>query len=234
MSRTQAKINNNGVKAILAPFRWLLVQFVFFFVGAGTLRVSRAWIYFSIAFVFTVLSTMIMWRYIPEVANERGSFKKDTKAWDKVLLSIFILTSITIMPLVSGLDVERYKWSSLDSAFSIMAMVVYAVAVLLNHWAMIENRHFEGTARIQKDRNHTVITTGPYRIIRHPGYFAMILSTISIPVIIGSRYGLIPAALIVIIVVIRTDLEDRLLKKELNGYTEYSKKVRYRLFPGIW
>jgi len=99
---------------------------------------------------------------------------------------------------------------------------------------MLVNRYFEASVRIQRDRGHRVITTGPYRIVRHPGYVGAILWGISTPLIIGSVYGLIPGSVAGIVRIIRTSLEDKLLCKELKGYVEYTKRVRYRLLPELW
>jgi protein-S-isoprenylcysteine O-methyltransferase Ste14 len=228
------KLNSSGKKAIIAPFRWLLVQGLFFFISAGSLNIKKAWFYFIPAFIISCLSATIMWRLIPELANQRGEFKKDTKKWDKILVSAFLLISITALPAVSGLDVGRYKWSHLSFNTTIIGVVIYCASVLLNHWAMLVNRHFEGTVRIQKDREHKVIAKGPYRFVRHPGYVAMILTTVSFPLIVGSLYGLYPASLVISIIIIRTAMEDATLQKELDGYKEYAAKTRFRLLPGIW
>jgi protein-S-isoprenylcysteine O-methyltransferase Ste14 len=99
---------------------------------------------------------------------------------------------------------------------------------------MIENPHFEPTVRIQEERSHRVITTGPYEFVRHPGYLGGILWALSIPFMIGSILAFIPAGVYVLLMIIRTWLEDRTLQKELNGYLEYTKRTRHRLFPGIW
>ena len=99
---------------------------------------------------------------------------------------------------------------------------------------MVVNRHFETTVRIQKDRDHKVISNGPYEIVRHPGYLGGILFALSIPLIVGSLFALIPAGIYVILFMIRTSLEDKTLQKELDGYQEYAKKVKTKMFPGIW
>jgi protein-S-isoprenylcysteine O-methyltransferase Ste14 len=101
-------------------------------------------------------------------------------------------------------------------------------------WAPLVNRHLETYIRIQKDREHNVCDKGPYRYIRHPAYSGLILLFISIPVSLGSWLGLIPALVAVVLVSIRTFLEDTILKKELPGYIEYSNYVRYRLIPRVW
>ena len=99
---------------------------------------------------------------------------------------------------------------------------------------MINNKYFEPTVRIQKEKYHKVITSGPYRIIRHPGYLSGILFAISIPLLIGSIFSFIGVGMYIIIIIIRTWLEDNTLQKELEGYEEYTRQVRYRLLPGIW
>ena len=115
-----------------------------------------------------------------------------------------------------------------------MGLVSLVVSSVLTTWAMIENPYFEPTVRIQDDRDHYVVTTGPYAIIRHPGYLSGMLWVASIPPILGSLYAFLPVALYTILMSLRTYLEDRTLQKELPGYAEYAERVRYRLFPGIW
>jgi protein-S-isoprenylcysteine O-methyltransferase Ste14 len=118
--------------------------------------------------------------------------------------------------------------------FAVFGIILVIAAQCFMLWAMAVNTHFEATVRIQDDRNHQVCTTGPYRFIRHPGYVAFILSTLAAPFILGSWWSLVPAGMIAVLVVIRTALEDRTLQQELAGYTEYTKKTRYRLVPFVW
>jgi protein-S-isoprenylcysteine O-methyltransferase Ste14 len=98
----------------------------------------------------------------------------------------------------------------------------------------VTNRFFSSVVRIQKDRGHAVVDSGPYEFIRHPGYSGAILYYIALPLALGSFWGLIPAGLTVITTIIRTALEDRMLQNELEGYIGYAKRVRYRLLPGLW
>ena len=135
---------------------------------------------------------------------------------------------------IIGLDVGRFKWSSLSINFFIIGIILYLIAAFLSNWTVIINPYFEPTMRIQKERDHHVITTGPYRIVRHPGYLASIIFPIAISFIIGSMIGLIPAAIILLLIIIRTILEDRTLITELDGYSEYAKKTKYKLFPQVW
>ena len=96
------------------------------------------------------------------------------------------------------------------------------------------NRFFSGTVRIQTERGHRVVTGGPYRFVRHPGYLGGVISYLAMPLILGSAWAYIPAAVGMAVTAIRAALEDRTLKKELPGYLEYTQATRYRLIPGIW
>ena len=132
------------------------------------------------------------------------------------------------------MDVGRYGWSSLGVQYAVLGLIMMVVSSVLINWAMIENPHFEPTVRIQEDREHRVVSTGPYGIVRHPGYISGILWMSSIPLMIGSFYTFVPVALYSALMILRTYLEDRTLQVELAGYAEYAEKVRYRLLPGVW
>jgi protein-S-isoprenylcysteine O-methyltransferase Ste14 len=101
-------------------------------------------------------------------------------------------------------------------------------------WAESVNRFFEPTVRIQTDRGHRVIDTGPYALARHPGYVAACLLCLGMPLSLGSFWALIPAVLSCLLLVVRTVMGDRTLRDELTGYEEYTQRVRYRLIPGVW
>jgi protein-S-isoprenylcysteine O-methyltransferase Ste14 len=113
-------------------------------------------------------------------------------------------------------------------------MLIALPSFLFALWAMVVNTHFEATVRIQEEREHQVCSSGPYEIVRHPGYVSMILLAFANPLILGSRWAFAPAGLIVLLVLARTALEDRTLQDELLGYKEYAASTRYRLLPGVW
>jgi protein-S-isoprenylcysteine O-methyltransferase Ste14 len=136
---------------------------------------------------------------------------------------------------LAGLDVGRYHWSdTIPMAARIAGLVGLAVALALVRWAQNVNRFFSTAVRIQSERGHHVITTGPYRFVRHPGYVAFILGTLSSGFALGSWLALLLTALMVPRFVRRAVVEDRMLRRELEGYAEYAGKVRYRLVPGVW
>jgi len=225
----------SAIKQFLVACLMLVIQMAVFFISAGDFNVPRLWIYFSAAFAHYSVSTALLYRLNPELLVQRLKRKREgSKLWDEILMRVSNLTVILIIPAIAGWDLGRFHWSNLDISFALVGLGSLIISTVLINWAMIVNPHFEPTVRIQRDRYHKVITTGPYKVVRHPGYLAGILFALSIPLIIGSVLTLIPVGGYVLLMMIRTLLEDRTLNEELNGYSEYAKRVRHRLFPGIW
>ena len=137
--------------------------------------------------------------------------------------------------IVSVLDGGRFRWEPrVSTLIVVVAALVYIIGQIIVLWAKKVNRFFSSVVRIQKDRGQTVCKDGPYRFVRHPGYLGGLLFTIATPLVLGSWWGLIPVAITLVLVFIRTYLEDKTLQSELEGYTDYSNETRYRLLPGIW
>jgi protein-S-isoprenylcysteine O-methyltransferase Ste14 len=184
--------------------------------------------------VYVSVSIPILYRFNPELIYQRAhGSRHGTKLWDKFLMPIIVVLPYFQLAVI-GLDVGRFRWSTLGADFAVIGVLLYVFASVLMNWAVITNRYFEPTVRIQKERDHQVVTAGPYKIIRHPGYLAGIIFPVSITFIIGSVFGLMPAGISAVLITVRTALEDRTLQKELSGYSEYAKRVRYRLLPGVW
>jgi protein-S-isoprenylcysteine O-methyltransferase Ste14 len=136
--------------------------------------------------------------------------------------------------IVAGLD-HRFGWSpEFPLWLIVLGLILIALGYAFGVWAFVENRFFSSTVRIQTDRGHVVCDSGPYRIVRHPGYAGNILPLLGIVLALGSVWTLIPAAVALIIAVIRTTLEDQTLQEELPGYRDYARRVHYRLLPGIF
>ncbi len=212
----------------------LLLIMALFFLSAGRLDLSRAWIFFGLYFVSLFFNMILFLKFNPEVISSRSEMiRGDMKWWDR-LFGVFYTMFLFIMFIVCGLDVGRFQLSSPGMEFLAVGLVFFFVGWVFVAWAMVENKFFETTVRVQKERNHRVVSTGPYAIVRHPGYTGMILFYGCTPFIIGSLYGLIPALLLAVAFVFRTYFEDRMLYEELPGYKEYTKKVKYRLVPFIW
>ncbi len=195
----------------------------------------QGWVYAAVNILSFVVSRLILARVHPDLIRERARFMdaQDTKPWDKVLAPMLALGPVLTV-VVAGLD-RLYGWSSASPVWvNLTALVVMLIGYAFSSWALIVNRFFSGTVRIQTERGHHVVTDGPYRIIRHPGYAGGLLGFVVIPLLLDSVWAFIPAVLLTIVVIIRTVLEDKTLQAELPGYAEYAKKTRYRLIPGVW
>lgn len=228
------ELTKSGVIYLVRIYSQLLLMAAAFFIAAGNLFIGRAWIYFGfLALVYTV-SSLIFIKFNPELLNERAKERDNTKSWDKLLLSLYLLIGFFGINLVAGLDVGRFHWSGLAMGYMIPGTIIYLVSAALGAWAMVTNKYFEATVRIQEDRDHQVVRDGPYRIVRHPGYLAILLGIAAIPLMIGSLYAFYCSAAVFIIMITRTALEDGALRQELKGYSDYAQKVRYRLIPYIW
>jgi protein-S-isoprenylcysteine O-methyltransferase Ste14 len=206
------------------------------FLAAGKLDWWEGWAYVIQAFIVLIFSRTILIRKNPDLAQERAAAgkKEDVKPWDRILMPLMSIYLPVIAWIVSGLD-ERFGWSpDLPDGIQLIALFLIFAGSMLGTWAMIANRFFSSHVRIQTERGHTVVSGGPYRFARHPGYAGAVLSWLASPVFFSSTWAAIPAVLAIIVVVTRTALEDRTLKAELPGYRDYAQIVRYRLVPGIW
>jgi protein-S-isoprenylcysteine O-methyltransferase Ste14 len=226
-------LNCPGIRGVIVQSILIVIGFVILFISAGTLAWINAWVYVAIVSIYWVISTVVLARLNPGMLNERGSVvKKGTKGFDKVWVAIYpVLTFGNLV--VIGFDAVRFQWSFMPFWLAILGIVIMILA-FISTWAMAVNKFFEWTVRIQHDRQQYVCTSGPYRIMRHPGYAGLILSLLAYPFILGSWWGFVLSGILTIIIVIRTALEDRTLQNEMPGYREYAKQVKYRLIPLVW
>lgn len=212
---------------VLVPFLPLLISRQWDWV--------EAWIYAFIGIFGFAISRVLAARRHPDLLAERARFLQhdDTKSWDKVLSPLVGLGGAMI-PLVAGLD-ALYDWSpSFSLPLKILAMILLLAGYVWGTWALMENRFFSGTVRIQSERGHEVVSSGPYHWLRHPGYTGALLTFLATPVFLDSWWAFLPALLLSIVLIIRTNLEDKTLQDELPGYREYAQQVRYRLLPKVW
>jgi len=203
------------------------------FLAAGRLNWIRGWIYVGTYLMFTGAIALVA-RYNPEIMEARAKVhRKDTKRFDKILLGIYF-PLLFLQPLVAGLQVVRFHRPALPAWTMYAGIALFAVACGVVAWVMVVNRFAETTVRIQTERGHTVVTAGPYRFVRHPMYVGMILMFLATPLILGSVWALGIGGILAALLVLRTALEDRTLRRELPGYEEYTTHTRYRLVPGLW
>jgi protein-S-isoprenylcysteine O-methyltransferase Ste14 len=199
---------------------------------AGRIDWIQGWAH--IGFLGLGWPVAVVWlrRVNPDVITHRMVIKKGTETWDKVWGAEFALGFPAIY-VVAGLD-ARFEWAQLPLWVCPVGFALLVPGAWLLIRAMGENPFFEKTVRIQTDRGQRVIDTGPYGWVRHPGYTGFLGWILAIPFVLTSGWALIPAALAVISLVVRTALEDRTLQRKLPGYADYAGRVRSRLIPGVW
>ncbi len=178
------------------------------------------------------LGHLWVWLVNPEVIKHRIFPGKGVETWDWVWAGVFMPAFIAIV-VVAGYDIQN-GWAPLPPWVWPIGVVLFVLGGGLFLRAMAENPFFEKTVRIQSERGHHVIDTGPYRKVRHPGYVGLFAWILSIPLLLTSTWALLPTALAMISLLVRTVLEDRMLHRKLPGYAEYAAHVRSRLVPGVW
>jgi protein-S-isoprenylcysteine O-methyltransferase Ste14 len=201
--------------------------------SAGRLDYWPAWIYAATGVLMNALTRLIL-RKDPELAKERAKPGPGAKDWDRRLLGLGFLLTLAML-VIAGLDAGRYHWDPrLTWPWSVAGLLLSLGGMSLFLLALKENRFFSAVVRIQSDRGHTVCTSGPYRIVRHPGNVGMIIGTLGLPLLFMSAWGAVPALISVALMIARTRLEDSALENELAGYRDYQRATRYRLVPGLW
>ncbi len=228
-----------GASVLRMLVRFMLMMLLLpaiMFIAAGTLNWLMAWLYTILTVSVVVGSRILVLRKNPDMLLERSRYDtaEGAKEWDKPLVLIVGFLGPLLSLVVAGLD-KRFGWSpEIPLQCQFIALAVLALASLVSTWAFVVNKFFSATVRIQKDRGHTVVSDGPYRFVRHPGYASGIVANFAGPLALGSLWALIPGAVSTGIIIVRTALEDKTLHDELDGYQDYARRVRYRLVPGLW
>jgi protein-S-isoprenylcysteine O-methyltransferase Ste14 len=227
-------VENQGRRAEIRGTGAIAPLAVCLFLPAWTWAWARGWLFFAVVVAVSVVITIYLRRVNPEVIAARVNRHKGTKRWDLILGLFFFLPTMLAIPIVAALDDGRFHWSHAPWWGCALDYALLTIGMLGLTWAESVNKFFEPTVRIQTDRGHTVIDTGPYALVRHPGYAFGFQCLLGIPLALGSLWALIPAVLSCALLVVRTVLEDQTLWAELPGYEEYAKRVRYRLVPRVW
>jgi protein-S-isoprenylcysteine O-methyltransferase Ste14 len=220
-------------KALIRTMIAVAILAVVMFVSAGTLRWPAGWVYLAILIAGSVLPLCGPFQFDPALIEERMSRHPDAKKWDRIFVALVALLTPAEL-VVPGLD-HRWKWTGPMPHWTMWAGAVgVAVGTAGLIWAMRTNRFFSAVIRIQRERGHQVVVDGPYRLVRHPGYAFWMLQSISVPLLFKSLWTFLPVGLLIVMLIIRTALEDRVLHLELSGYSEYAMRVKAKLVPGIW
>jgi len=203
------------------------------FVPAGTIAWWPGWVFLAVLISAFGVSALVIARVNPIIYRARSRFQPGTKGWDKALLAVILPAMVAILP-VAALDAGRFHWSAVPVWAVLCGYIAVLAGVAVTGWAQAVNPYFEPGVRIQSERHQRVIDAGPYRFVRHPGYIAALFLFFGMALALGSFWALVPAALASSVLVLRTAWEDRLLRAELPGYDDYSRRVRHRLVPGFW
>ena len=210
-----------------------LLFFALIFLSAGRFIYWQGLVYLGIGLFMSLLNFTAL-RPDADLLKERAKPGEGVKNWDKWILGLSFLSTIG-MYIVAGLDSGRFHWSpDVHWSLYIPGILLTISGQLLFLIAQKQNRFFSSTVRIQTDRGQTVCEKGLYKVVRHPAYLGSVIQSTGFPLLFGSLWSIIPAAVSIILLVTRTGLEDKTLKTELTGYPEYCEKTRYRLIPFLW
>jgi protein-S-isoprenylcysteine O-methyltransferase Ste14 len=236
MNQPSPKVNvARLLKRIVQVLIVTTIMAALLFLPSGRLDWVMAWVYVGLFTAALTCMTVYQELSNPELLEERADFKprEGVRPWDVALSAVARLSMLAIY-VIAGLDV-RFGWRpEIPLAVQVAAFAFGLLGAGLIAWAMAANRYAAVYARIQKERGHTVTTTGPYRFVRHPFYVGVIALALALPLALGSPWALISGGLATLLFVVKTAAEDRMLREGLAGYREYAERVRYRLLPGIW
>jgi protein-S-isoprenylcysteine O-methyltransferase Ste14 len=224
----------DSARSVAARLVMTLAFGVVLLLAAGRLDWAAAWLYLALVLLGELAMVAVVALVNPEILRQRAqTIRPDTAGFDRIFVVLYLVLGYATA-VVAGLDAGRSgaglpprPWLCAGAALTVAGYVV-------GTWAMAVNRHFEPTVRIQTDRDHRVVTAGPYRCVRHPGYVGALLGAVGAPLMLGSAWMLVPTAAAVLLFVVRTRLEDETLQRQLPGYREYAQRTRYRLLPGLW
>ncbi len=201
--------------------------------GSGKVAWAAAYAYVAVVAAGQIAAYNTLHRKSPDLLVERARLQAGTKPWDKVIAPLIAIVLPFAIWIVAALD-TRFGWSHVPWPWQAAGWVLVAFGIGLMMWAMVVNRFFAATVRIQTERGHKVVSDGPYAYVRHPGYVGMIAYMVGTAPALDSTWALIPAGVCAALLVLRTALEDHTLHEELDGYADYARSVRWRLAPLLW
>lgn len=213
---------------------YLVLLCLALFLPAGTLQWWQAWALIALSVLGVAFELLVLLPHDPALFAQRSAVQEGTKPWDTLITVLSVMVFYLIALVIAGLDF-RFGWTPPFALWRhILGILFFLLSSMVVYWSMMVNTFFTSTVRIQTERSHQVCDRGPYAVIRHPGYAGALLTYIAVPLILGSWWAAIPAALSIIGFILRTYLEDKTLQQELNGYQAYTQRVKYRLLPGIF
>lgn len=221
-------------KLVTQTVLWLAITGAVLFLAAGTLRWPEAWVFLGVWLAGGLYSGLLLAKKNPDILAERlrPPMQQAQKGWDRPLL-VAILVGWVALHIVAGLDVG-YGLSAVPCWLEIGGAIGFALSIYVFHIVMRENAYASAVVKVDAERGHKVISTGPYAWVRHPMYGGAILYFIGAPLLLGSWYALAIGIAMIGVLALRAVWEEQMLIAELPGYAEYAQRVRYRMVPGVW
>jgi protein-S-isoprenylcysteine O-methyltransferase Ste14 len=230
-------MNRNALlgKALLEVLAEFAVFAALLLVSAGTLLWLAWWAFIAIFFSFAVAIVLWLARKEPELLQERMSspMQSGQPLWDKMFVAAVLLLFLTWL-IVMPLDAVRFGWSEVPDWLQLVGALGVVLSFYIVFLTFRENAYLALVAKVQEERGQSVVSTGPYRYVRHPMYASMFLFFPGSALLLGSWWGLLLCVVLLGLLVWRIPLEERMLENGLAGYDEYARKVRYRLIPRVW
>ena len=221
-------------KLLLQNLIWIVAMGALLFGPAGTLHWPAAWVFLGTIAVLGVSSGLWLAKTDPALLAERlhPMMQKGQPAADKKFMLAFGLVAL-IWFLAIGLD-RRYHASDVPLALQALGWAMLVLSTGFIMWVMRENSFAAPVVKLQTERGHRVVSTGPYAWVRHPMYSGAVLFFVGAPLLLGSWWGVAMTPLFIVLFAIRAGIEERALLAGLPGYADYTARVRYRLVPGLW
>lgn len=203
------------------------------FLPVGRIGWAPGWVFIGFVVIAYGISALVLWRVNPAIYRARSRFQPGTERWDMVLLWLMLPAMVAEIPLAT-FDAGRMAWSAVPLPVVILGYLLLGAGLAVSTWAQAVNRFFEPGVRLQRERGQHVVTSGPYAIVRHPGYVGALMMFAGLALALASWWALIPAAWASAVLILRTCWEDALLQTGLDGYADYARRTRFRLVPGVW
>ena len=216
-------------QALLKFFSGLILVLLLLFIPAGSFKYYNGWLFIGLLFIPMFMAGIILLIVNPDLLRRRLDVKeKETEQKEVIILSgIMFLTGF----IIAGLN-YRFNWISISNTITIISSILFLLSYILYAEVLRENEFLFRTIKVQE--NQKVVDKGLYSVVRHPMYAATIILFLTIPLILGSLISFFIFLIYPFVIVKRINNEEKVLEKELKGYNEYKKKVKYKLIPFIW
>lgn len=221
-------------KLLLQNTSFVIGMGALLFAAASTLDWLGAWTYLIASALIGPACGLWLARTDPALLAERMRLtaREEQPTADKIFMLVLVVV-VVLWLVAMGLD-RRFDGARLGVPLMLLGLALYLVSMVLILWVFRTNSFAAPVVKVQTERDHHVISTGPYALVRHPMYTSIMLFFVGVPLLLGSTWGLAFAPLFFVMFAIRTRIEERTLVAGLQGYADYTARVRYRLVPGLW